>query len=199
MKLDRFIGDVLVEAQGCTDTIALNAVRKALVGLCERAAVWRDTYTLKTATADVYLDAPVGARVASVRRVFCNGMLLMPAMPDSLKPDSNRALPQAYYRHDDGTLMLYPAPSDRVELRIEVAYAPTVDCEEVPDDLGHRYFDVIVKGALMQVLAMAGKPWTNPTMAGVYAEFFNAGASQANVDEARGRVRARMRTKASWF
>lgn len=199
MKLDRFIGDVLVEAQGCTDTIALNAVRKSLVLLCQRAGVWRDTYTAKASTPDVYLDAPVGARVASVRRVFCNGLLIEPATPESIDYDPQPGNPKVYYRQDDSTLILHPAPATKVELRIEVTYGPTIDCDEVPDDLGHRYYDLIVKGALMQTLAMAGKPWANPTMAGVYAELFNSGTSGAKIEESRGRVRSNLRTKPSWM
>lgn len=199
MKLDRFIGDVLVEAQGCTDTIALNAVRKSLVLLCQRASVWRDSYTTKASSPDVYLDAPTGARVATVQRVLCDGRLLAPALPDSIEYDPQKGRPEMYYRQDDSTLILHPAPDAKVELRIDVTYGPTIDCDEVPDDLGNRYFDLIVKGALMQTLAMAGKPWANPTMAGVYAQFFDSGTDGAKIEESRGRVRSKLRTKSSWM
>ena len=199
MLLDALIGNVVIQAPGCSDLLAVDALCKSAIQLCEQTQAWQETITQTTQVQDVDIDVPAHSRASAIRRVFVDGELIQPVMPDSVDPFEESDTPRGYYRVSENVLRLVPAPSASVTLTIDAVLAPTHSANTIPDDLAERCRMAIVWGALAYLLAMPGQPWTQPTLAGAYQQMFDRYAANTALNDMRGRVRSTLRTRASFF
>lgn len=199
MQIDALIGSVLIQAPGVSDILAVDALRKAAIQLCEQSSAWKETITQATTTQEVELDIPAQSRVTQIRRVFADGDLLVPLMPDQTDPFDASGKPHGYYRSSDNVLMLVPAPTERTVLTVEMALAPSYEATTLPDDLGNRCRIALIHGALAYLLAIPGHPWTQPVLASAYQQMFDRATGIVAVQDNMGRVRAALRVRSSFF
>lgn len=199
MQLDTLVGNVLIQAPGCSDMLAIDALRKAAIQICERTNAWRETVTQSTSSQEVDIDVPAHGRAISIQRVFADGELISPITPEQADPFEEAGAPRGYYRISDNVIALFPAPDVSVSLTIDACYAPTSTAVTIPDDLGERCRMAIIWGALAYLLAIPGQAWTQPALAGAYTQMFDSAVDKIGFQDARGRVRATVRTRASFF
>ena len=199
MLLDALIGNVVIQAPGCSDLLAVDALRKSAIQLCEQTQAWQETIMQTTQVQDVDLDVPAHSRASAIRRVFVDGELIHPVMPDSVDPFEEPGTPHGYYRIAENVLRMVPAPSAQITLTIDAVLAPTHSANTIPDDLAERCRMPLVWGALAYLLAMPGQSWTQPALAGAYQQMFDQHAANTALNDARGRVRSALRSRASFF
>jgi len=83
-------------------------------------------------------------------------------------------------------------------LKLRLIVRPSDTATGLPDDLALRFRDEIHVGAKSRLMLYPGKPWTNPDMAGVYSQAFNALVNQATAAAARAFVQARIPSRPKW-
>lgn len=199
MRFDALTGQVLIQTPGCSDILAEDALRKAAIRLCEEARVWRDTATFATRDQDNDLEVPQQARAVDVVRAWIDGSEIEPTTPESCDQFEDAGVPTRYYRTSDNVLRLVPAPSESVSLTVESILAPTNNASTIPDDIAERCRMALIYGALAYLLALNGQPWAQPALAGSYAQLFDAEINSLATQEAKGRVRAALRSRARFF
>ena len=57
----------------------------------------------------------------------------------------------------------------------------------------------LIWGALAYLLAIPGQTWTQPELAGAYLHMFEQEAAKVSLQDVKGRVRATLRSRASFF
>lgn len=76
-------------------------------------------------------------------------------------------------------------------LDITVKVQPTREVEEVPDDIANKFFEYIRAGALMRLLLMPNKPWSDSRAAANHQATFVSGINQAKREARNDRSRPR--------
>lgn len=199
MQLDSLIGAILIQARGCSDMLAVDALRRSAIQLCEQTQAWRETITQQAKTQDVDLDIPAHSRAAAIRRVFVGEDEILPMAPDNINPFAASSTPRGYFRVSENVLRLIPAPDAPVTLTVEAVLAPTYTANTIPDDLADRCRMALIWGALAYLLAIPGQTWTQPELAGAYLHMFEQEAAKVSLQDVKGRVRATLRSRASFF
>lgn len=82
---------------------------------------------------------------------------------------------------------LYPKPDTASVggLTGRIAIRPTFTSTGVTDWVGQLYIDALALGTKARLMAMANKPWTNPTMAAANTTLYIAERSKAIIDARR--------------
>lgn len=199
MQLDALIGPVLIQAHGCSDMLAVDALRRAAIQLCEQTQAWTETITQQAKTQDVDLDIPAHSRAVDIRRVFVGSDIIAPVKPEDADPFEAASTPHGYFRVSENVLRLLPAPDAPVTLTIETVLAPTYTTNTIPDDMADRCRMALLWGALAYLLATPGQAWTQPALAGAYQQMFDREAGKVSLHDVKGRVRATLRSRASFF
>ena len=199
MQLDALIGSVLIQAPGCSDLLAVDALRKAAIQLCEQTSAWQESFTQSVRTQDVDLDVPEQSRAVQILRVYVNGQRISPVTAGNADLFGQPGVPDSYYRTEDNVLRLIPAPSDAVSITADVVLAPLHTATAIPDDLANRCRAALIHGALAYLLAIPGHTWTQPVMAAAYLQMFANEISVISVHDNKSRVRAALRVRSSYF
>ena len=105
-----------------------------------------------------------------------------------------------FYKTEDPWVKLFPFPTDTafsttsgsINIVATGVFLPSEDITEIDDAFYARWGRAIESGAKAELMMMVGKPWTNPQMAGVHAQIFDAAINNAvrkrNLEEAGGEL-----------
>lgn len=189
---DDFLRDVLPSVPGCPKPVARRAVLDAAIEFCRLSRCWRrrGTPTAVVSGAPLYaLDAKDGEEVAGVTRVLLDGRILEATSEmemDAAHPawTEEAGTPRGYLLEDARTMRLFPCPDDRAAgmlLTVDVALKPSRAAGECPDFLFEDHVKTVAHGALGQLLATPGKPWSNPGLAAYHQAQFGGGWSEARI------------------
>lgn len=206
--LDDFLPYVLPHVPGCPQVAARIEVRKACRQFCRETRVWKewlDPVDVVANEGEYALAAPADARVVWVEEVKLGDTRLEPMTRDdalaALGPSwdtTRRGEPSGYYQPDQDTVDLIPCPETSVAgaLRVYVSLEVAEDAAAVPDLLAARYREAIAYGALARLLAVPGKPWSNPQAVAYYDGRFSAEMGGVAGRVAAGFTRRPLRTRA---
>lgn len=200
---DSYLPDVLLEAPGCPTAIAINAIRSAAISLCQERNVWQEDLErmhLLAGDAMLDLDVPVDAEIGTILDVQFYPVGQTKGSPVSGPHDEktlNALRPGWKDEASTGTinsvdacayvtplvLRVIPKPivSQSNAIAVTAALRPTRASTSGPDLLYTDYLETITTGALAKLLAMAGKPWTNLTIAADKRNLFRAAKSSAGI------------------
>lgn len=204
-SLDLFLPKVHQFAPGVGDPVAYEWIREAAITFCERTRSWRsfDQY----AVSGIYpgdVRAPAGSVIHEIEMVTYNGQQLTGKTPDELdvltpgwRTGANRGCPSYFTQLDPNTIALAPLAAGQVTAWLILK--PTADAMEVPDFIADQHRQVIADGALMRILALPGKDWSNPQMAAASAAAFGARLVVLANNGTSGQQRAHPRSKSSFF
>lgn len=187
----QFLPEVLPSVQGCSDILALNAIRNAAIEFCGSTMYWQETQdpvTLTAADLPYDFEAPTGANVIQPLSIRCNGSNVVPKSLDWL--DANipnwatlvADYPSFYYQPNPNQMVLVGQPSTSVDLTIRVAYIPARTATGVDQTLYQYYLEAIAFGALTRLCAVPGQPWTNPEVAQYSRAMFNNAMTDATIE-----------------
>lgn len=206
---EKFYDEVLPDVPGCSQALAKNAIKNAAIEFCERSFVYVIDHPAVSGVADTgeYTYAP-GANLKVVRpeRVWYDKVPLTPLTRDDLEdlyaywPDET-GTPLYFVQEKIEKLILVPKPSANLAdaIRAKVSVKPARAATDIDDALWEKYLESIASGAKSRLFAMKRKPWSDPTLSAYHRQLFDQAIAAARLATARGRGRARMRTKAHFF
>jgi hypothetical protein len=196
-----FLREVLPDVAGCPVQIAENAIRNAAIEFCNETRVWRERIVdipLVQGTVLYTLDttgAKAAADVLAVHKVTLN---------DSTRPLSTipkQHLDQQYlvedeqrpwyYNNDEPSkIRFYPAPDTAYTGEVHAALKPTRTATEGPDFLFTDWLECIASGAKSKLMAMAGRPWSDPKMVRYHRDIFVRGYVEARIRDVKSNVQS---------
>lgn len=197
--LEAFLPHILVDVPECPEPVALNAIRSALIELCDTALVWRenlDPLALTPGEAVYDLDTPPQSRVATIIDVTSEQTRrIMPVDREWLfrfdplwAQRSGRV--QWYLQPDPETVQFVRVPDEPQTLFIHCAFAPSRAGTTVPSYLFEQYLETVRYGAWARLMAQPAKPWSNAQLAMVHGRMFAAAITDNQVEVTKGRVRS---------
>ena len=203
-----YLPEVLPYVLGCPRAVAVNAVRKAVIELCERAHVWRYTDTVSTVIdQDEYpITIPDKSKPMLLKGVAYNGRDIDPITEDELDMRSaswrsSTGKPQRYLEVTPHLVRVYPIPdaAETDALSFRVALKPSRDATESADYIYDDYSGAIAAGALAELLMQTGKTWAEPKASPMHAAKFEYAVSQASMRVRKSNTTAKFRVAARPF
>lgn len=187
-----FVPEVLSAAPDCPNPTIIRSVRTAVRELCEQADCYRYTLedsAVRIGVSEIELDLPSDTSLHRVIKLSIGrqdlGASSVTLMND-LDPQwrTRNGAPRFYLRstEDLNSIVINPIPEVEYTgpgLLGEVALKPTLTATSISDVFVDRYYQVIVDGAIKNLLMISSAPWFNPGIAGAHQAAFAAGILSA--------------------
>lgn len=175
---------LITSAPGCPQPVVEQYVRDAAIDACERTLAWRYEQPAIRLTPGVYdypYEQPTGSEVHAFLTVAVNGTRLEPVTIEKLHrlypdwPDLDpeyRADPRYISQLDVDNFTLAPIPddSDAYDLRMIVALKPLRDAHSMDKSAMDDLENVIMHGALRELLVLPNKNWSDRELATYHAK-----------------------------
>lgn len=201
--------DVLPSVPGCSQAMALDAIRKAAIEFCERSWGW----TYNPAAIDVVngqisyaFTPPAGAVVSKVLHVWYDDKPIHPRSPDQLDgmfPNwrTSSGTPEYYTQEDERNLLLVAVPNADLTggLKMRVSLKPTYNAADIETRLYEEYREAIASGALSRLMMMPKKPYTDLALAAVHQATFDDKIATVRLKVQKGYARAPLRNTPHFF
>jgi hypothetical protein len=204
IRYDQLTQLVLPEVQGCSDPLAEQAIRDAVVEFCQRSRVWvhfADNQDVVAGQAAYDIEPPTGAMLVEVKNVKYNGKTIEPMPVDEL--DSTMpgwktltGTPSAYTQINDDEFLLALVPDVSIAsgLEITLVVAPSRSSQSFPDWINNRYQDAIMASAKSRLMLKQGTNWYNPQQGLAYKQDFDRACSSGNEASTLSLLRSSVRT-----
>lgn len=207
--LDGFEPFVLPHAPACPDSMLLHHVRQAAIEFFSKTHAWRADLAAIVAdgTATSFaLVLPTGAVVSRLLGVSVTPAQQQPQAAEMYEADEG----QERIDEETGRLLaftdalrqsvtVWPLQANGTAIKVRAVLKPSLAADELPDGLVEQYAQQIARGALATLLAVDGKPWTKPALAGTYGLQFQQDINTAARVAERGFARSGRRTTTKWF
>lgn len=202
MKIDDIVHHARVELPGVLDVIIVQAIAAAANDFCTRTRVWdeiQEPIRLIDGVSQYDMEAPSGARVLTIANVWAAARELVPVTMAKLVyvlPNWQTACSAqpTYFNaaRDWSTLTVYPIPlqAQQAPLTFRAQYAPSRVATTLPDFLVDHFFDALMSGAKARLMLQSNVRWSNPVMAAVHQQTYEAAVAQAHIDQLHERVPA---------
>lgn len=177
--------------------IAIAAIKKATIELCEISNIWKENVTLdiQENVCDYPIDVPENVRLVSVdgiRLNSCNNCsergtaFFKQCCGNYYRPRRDNGIlfscmGRSFSITKQNTLNISALPNEDVCFGLTlVCYCkPTQDACEMPYELFEDWSDVIASGAKAKLLMMPKQTWTNFGLATTYMKMFQIGKTRA--------------------
>ena len=189
IDLEEFLPRVTLVAKGVPDDVALEYIRQS----CQTLA--RDSWLLKRTA---YIDVQAGVKDYYIESGDNEQVYLIHGINLGkgrcwIGCSTNCFVPLKGYRNEAFTfepsdkIILSRIPKEDKENQLKVDYLamPTQNACQVDKLLYDRYHDVVVNGALSNLLFMRQYEFADPQMAMVYEKRLKQGIAQAKIDTMR--------------
>lgn len=175
---------LITSVPGCPQPVVEQYVRDAAIDACERTLAWRYEQPSIRLTQGVYdypYEQPTGSEVHAFLTASVNGTPLEPVTleklyrlyPDwpSLDPE-RRAGPRFISQLDVDNFTLAPVPDDTetYDLKMIVALKPLRDSHSMDKSAMDDLENVIMHGALRELLVLPNKNWSDRELATYHAK-----------------------------
>lgn len=184
----------------CAEPIAVKYLRQAAMEFCTRTRIWRETDEFATVATDIeVLCVPPMAALHEIEAAWFDGSRLEPAQfKQAFAPGmDDGGLPRWITQAGPDRVSLVPRGTGT--LRISMFLKPAEDAEVVPGFLYDHHAEAIGWGALREIKLLPNQPFTDPSMAGLFAQRFEAAMNRHAAMNIRGQQRARGGARASYF
>jgi hypothetical protein len=201
-----FLDYVLPETPGCTNEVALLALKNTVIDFCEKSLIHQvdhDPITLAKGIIDYDLEPLKDTLVTKIIKVYYKDQPLNPIAPDDIGDGTfyNRFYqgaqipegpPQGYFQKDARTVSVVPFPreTERLALTMRVALKPTRSASQVTDFLFEEYAETIGHGAISRLALSKNKPYYDPGLAGARNVLYTAGINMARQRANKGYTRS---------
>jgi hypothetical protein len=201
-----FLDYVLPDAPGCTNEVALLAIKSTVLDFCEKSLILQrdhEPVTLVRGNIDYDLEPPKDHQVTKIMKVYYKDAPIDAVSPEDITAASmfNRNYPGAqveegpprvYTQKDARTFSIYPFPKDteKLALTLRVALKPTRSATQCDDLIYEDYAEIIGHGALTRLVLSPNKPYSSPNLAGARNVQYTAGVNLARQRANHGYVRA---------
>lgn len=186
IALEEFLPRITLIAKGVPDDVALEYLRQACQTLArDSLLLQRDLYLdVQAQVRDYYLEAGDFEQVHYVRYVRL-GKEQRPCIAASQRMARCECRDFVFEPNDKIILTKTPKADAENQLFVRYFAIPTQNACDVDKLLYDRYHDVVVNGALAQLLLMRQYAFADPQMAMLYEKRFKQGIAQAKIDVAQ--------------
>lgn len=193
---ESLLPDVLPSVYGCSDPVAINAIRSAAIDFCVKSKAYQQELDPVTTVANIFeydLEPPRNAAVEKILWVTYDGQKLEPISTGLLEqrvPDwrdkTQAGIPKYFVQQSNSIFFLAPIPAvTKVEsVILRAVLKPTQTATEIADEVVDNHKDAIVNGALFRLLRTPAQDWTDYAAAQMYAALYSEGVREAE-DKAR--------------
>lgn len=202
--------DLRPHIPGCPSAVATHELRRAAQAFFKSSRAWQVTLPLVAVTANqsavtiAFADPLV--ELVRVEQAWYDGQPMSMTTADDLDAANgsdwnlHTGTPYKLFQLTPGVLRLYPIPTaaSTTGLKLRVSQRPSDTATGLDDEMAVKYRDDIHVGAKARLMLYPNKPWSNPSMAGVYASAFDAMVGMANFDAATSFNGARKRATPKW-
>lgn len=213
VDLDRLLPEVMTHARSVPEPTALRYLRNAAIELCQRTKCWAEFDEI-TITGDddgeavtTIEDATI-FEIKSARLTNSDGgkYVLDPVTPEWLDDydpgwkydfDESTAPGRFVTQIKPNTVMVLP--KDTGTLNIRLILVPERKAEMIPDFLIDQFHDLLGKGAAAKVLLLPNTEYTNPNLGAAMWSDFLMGLDELALRSQMKQMRAKPRTRATWF
>ncbi len=185
-----FFPYILPHIDGCPSFLIEQALRSSAIEFCEKSLIWRQPaigVTIYAGEPCYSFGAPEGARVIQATELYINGDKLTQTslhdltVHEPLWRSRKAPVPTHYFMNDAQSVQLVGEPTEDIpeSLDIYVALKPSRDSEICPEFLLEDWGEVIAAGALLRLIQMGNKVWSNTGTVSNYLRIFRSGISLA--------------------
>lgn len=202
MNLTDFLPDIYLEALGCPEAVALNALRHTLREFCERSKAWLadiDSISVIADQPSYDIDVPPDAELMILLSATYNSRTMTIYTPEEMdrllttwRTDTGTGV--SYLIQDWTTLYVSPIPTadDSYPIYLRAAFKPTMSATTCGDVLDN-WREGIAGGVLARLKTVPGKPWTDREAAVYYRSLFDDAVRMASVRTLTGFSKRSMR------
>lgn len=201
MTLDEFLPYVLPKAKQCPQPTAIQAIRLALIELCEESLVWEETQpsilTVLDQTGYAYTPA-AGQRIVKLLSLKLAGEDVRVLTPSNGKGLNDAGSICVYAYGTMSGFELRPAQAAGLSVITHAAVAPSLAATTVPNAF-ERYVEGVAWGALYRLHSSKDQAYTDVERAKQAKIEWLGCIAEAKSDAQTGGTRANPRTQAHWF
>lgn len=185
MNFSDLVADVLIEAPGCPEPIAISTLRRTAIKFCRESHVWveqiNDLYPVNDVTK-YKVTPPDDTQIIAIASMVHH------------KGESEFKVKYWPLVNPLGYLSFPAVPElDQGPIRIKVVLAPTNTANEMPDAIGEDYREGLIHGAVAKLVMMPGKDWSNPQMAAYHQSLYDEQKREAKFRRNNGNTEVNLR------
>lgn len=212
---DIFLPNILTDAPGCPDEVAIQACKAAAAEFCERTLAWREelpAVNVSEGVSEYALVPPQGTEIVMVLSARLENRPLAPLVPAPSELGSGEMesiwwsgasspTPDRYLLPRHGAIRLAPTPSRAIPggLIVTAALKPAPSSAACPEVLAAAWLSPICHGAKARLLAMPGWAWSRPELSLHHDRQFRAGTARARSYRLKGHTAASLTVPVSGF
>lgn len=210
--LSAFLSYLLPHVPACSEPYALQALRSSCIEFCHQTLLYQEvsSYSTSSGVAEVELDIPTGAVLNKVLAVMWKGHTLSPVTAEMVVDSAalrgsfsevvaESGTPRVYYQKTPtaAEISLYPIPASQESgvVTVKAAFVPSRAATTVPDFLLEDWVEDIAAGAAVRLMLTPEQPFTNPNLAAVHKQAFDASIRKGLVQARHGQVVAASRVR----
>lgn len=187
IKFEDMLDDVLPDVPGCSNELAINALRNAAIELYTKSWIYTqpcDPQPTVKNQADYDLDTFTNYRNIGIVSVNFDDAQLTPTGVTNLNRSNLRwqddvGTPTNYISADYISIRLYRIPDVVGTLNAVVALAPSKTATGIEDFIYHLYSEQLAAGAKARLMLMPNKPFSDPVISREYRAQFAAAITDA--------------------
>lgn len=208
VNLSEFAPLVQVYAASAPWPTMLAQLRRSAIEFCERTRCWRHVVSIDINLQDEIVVAPGYSAIHEFETVEFDGEPLTPLQyTDGQDMAGEDGVPRYITQKNPNTVRLLPFKAGKLDLTLflkpieghahfaQAGEYPQDDYDLVPDFLYSNHAEAIAAGALVRILTIPGQGFTNPDLAAMFAQRFEAATNGHFRHNLRGQHRAPTRTK----
>lgn len=187
IKFEDMLNDVLPDVPGCTNEMAINALRNAAIELYTKSWIYTqpcDQQDTIIGQAEYDLDSFNGYKIIGIVSASFNDANILPIGVTSLNRSNlywqdDTGTPTNYLSSDYTTLRLYRIPDLVGALNITVALTLAKNANGVDNFIYDLYSEQLAAGAKARLMLVPSKPFTDPNTSREYRAQFSAAITDA--------------------
>jgi hypothetical protein len=187
IKFEDMLNDVLPDVAGCTNELAINALRNAAIELYTKSWIYTqacDPQQTIIGQAEYDLDSFNLYKIIGIVSASIDDAAIIPVGVTSLNRSNLRwqddnGTPTNYLSYDYTTVRLYPIPDKVQTLNVHVSLTPTKNSPGVENFIYDLYSEQLAAGAKARLMLMPNKPFTDLNTSREYRAQFAAAITDA--------------------
>jgi len=187
IKFEDMLNDVLPDVPGCTNELAINALRNAAIELYTKSWIYTqacDPQDTVIGQAEYDLDTFNQYKLIGLVSASIDDAAIVPVGVTSLNRSNLRwqddtGLPTNYLTYDYTTIRLYPIPDRVSTLNVTVALTPSKTSTGVENFIYDLYSEQLAAGAKARLMLIPNKPFTDNNTSREYRAQFAAAITDA--------------------
>lgn len=164
-SLAELANGMVYKLPGCSDMMIRASIIETYREFCQQTLCLRSYYCCDTDRLCIPVPVRYGGIVDSVTCVKVNGNILTQHRDYMIKNgESPSVILRDFFKVNDEAAKKFPEFADKEKNHVEIysVEIPKIGEEKAPSWFYHKYSDAIISGALSNLFAMQGRPWSDP-------------------------------------